>query len=51
MSVPVTKFDFKTAVSDRRLVGLWRMLAGFRLAYLGAALRGTTCRAGFHTCH
>ena len=38
MSVPVTKFDFQTAVSDRRLVGLWRMLTGFRLAYLGAVL-------------
>ena len=38
MSVPVTKFDFKTAVSDKRLVGLWRMLTGFRLAYLGAVL-------------
>jgi ATP-binding cassette subfamily B protein len=36
MSAPVTTFDFKTAVSDKRLVGLWRMLTGFRLAYLGA---------------
>ncbi len=38
MSTPVTKFDFKTAVSDKRLAGLWRMLTGFRLAYLGAVL-------------
>lgn len=38
MSAPVTKFDFKTAVSDKRLVGLWRMLTGFRLAYLGAVV-------------
>jgi len=38
MSTSITKFDFKTAVSDKRLVGLWRMLAGFRLAYLGAVL-------------
>ncbi len=38
MSASITKFDFKTAVSDKRLVGLWRMLTGFRLAYLGAVL-------------
>ena len=38
MSAPTTEFDFETAVSDKRLVGLWRMLTGFRLAYLGAAL-------------
>ncbi|MBC8446498.1 MAG: ABC transporter ATP-binding protein [Chloroflexi bacterium] len=38
MSAPVTKFDCKTAVSDKRLVGLWRMLTGFRLAYLGAVV-------------
>jgi len=38
MSVPVTTFDFKTAVSSKRLAGLWRMLTGFRLAYLGAVL-------------
>jgi len=38
MSTSITKFDFKTAVSDKRLVGLWRMLTGFRLAYLGAVL-------------
>ena len=36
MSVPVTKSDFQTAVSDKRLVGLWRLLTGFRLAYVGA---------------
>ena len=38
MSVPVTQSDFKTVVSDKRLVGLWRMLTGYRLAYLVAAL-------------
>jgi ATP-binding cassette subfamily B protein len=31
-------FDFKNAVSDKRLVGLWRMMTGFRLTYLGATL-------------
>jgi ATP-binding cassette subfamily B protein len=38
MSVPVAKLDLKTTVSDKRLVGLWRMLTGFRLAYLGAVV-------------
>ncbi len=32
----LSKFDFKTTVSDNRLVGLWRMMTGFRLVYLGA---------------
>lgn len=30
------EFDLKKTVSGNRLVGLWRMLSGFRLAYLGA---------------
>jgi ATP-binding cassette, subfamily B, bacterial len=29
-------FDLKQAVSKNRLVGVWRMLSGFRLMYLGA---------------
>jgi len=29
-------FDLKSAVHKNRLVGLWRVLAGFRLLYLGA---------------
>jgi ATP-binding cassette subfamily B protein len=29
-------FDFKSIVSERRLVGLWRMLHGYRLAYVSA---------------
>jgi ATP-binding cassette, subfamily B, bacterial len=29
-------FDLKTTLSSNRLVGLWRMMAGFRLAYFGA---------------
>jgi len=37
-STALPKFDFKNAVSDNRLVGLWRMLTGFRLTYLGAVL-------------
>jgi len=32
------EYDLKNAVSDKRLVGLWRMMAGFRLPYLGAVL-------------
>jgi ATP-binding cassette subfamily B protein len=29
-------FDLKEAVSSNRLLGLWRMMTGFRLTYLGA---------------
>jgi ATP-binding cassette subfamily B protein len=36
VSATQTGFDLKSAISDNRLVGLWRMLAGFRLTYLGA---------------
>jgi len=32
------EYDLKNALSDKRLVGLWRMMAGFRLPYLGAVL-------------
>jgi ATP-binding cassette subfamily B protein len=31
-------FDLKNAVSANRLVGLWRMMVGFRLTYVGAIL-------------
>lgn len=31
-----TQFDLKKTVSDNRLFGLWRMMTGFRLIYLGA---------------
>lgn len=31
-------FDFKQVVTDNRLLGLWRLMRGFHLAYLGAAL-------------
>src|SRR5512137_2882969 len=30
------QYDLKSAVSENRMVGLWRMLTGFRLTYLGA---------------
>jgi ATP-binding cassette subfamily B protein len=29
-------FDLKNAVTENRLVGLWRLMVGFRLTYLGA---------------
>jgi len=50
MSAPTTfsQFDFKNAVSDKRLVGLWRMMTGLRLAYLGAVL-GVGVAAAFRT--
>ncbi|MCK4316099.1 MAG: ABC transporter ATP-binding protein, partial [Anaerolineae bacterium] len=34
----LSEFDFKTTVSDNRLVGLWRMMTDFRLVYLGAVV-------------
>lgn len=36
LSIPLFDFDHKKAIADRRLVGLWRMMTGFRLAYIGA---------------
>jgi ATP-binding cassette, subfamily B, bacterial len=33
-----TLFDLKATLSSNRLVGLWRMMMGFRLTYLGAVL-------------
>jgi ATP-binding cassette subfamily B protein len=33
-----SEFDFKSTVYDNRLIGLWRMMTGFRPAYLGAVL-------------
>ena len=36
-STPST-FDLKNAISANRLIGLWRMMAGFRLSYAGAIL-------------
>lgn len=31
-------FDFREAISDNRLLGLWRMMRGLRLRYLGAVV-------------
>jgi ATP-binding cassette subfamily B protein len=33
-----TTFDLKYIVADNRFVGLWRLMTGFRLRYLGATL-------------
>ena len=33
-----TTFDLRTTLSEKRIVGLWRMLTGFRLRYGGAIL-------------
>ncbi|MFZ6029477.1 MAG: ABC transporter ATP-binding protein [Chloroflexota bacterium] len=32
------EYDFRKAIARYRLAGLWRMMTGFRLSYLGAAL-------------
>ncbi len=42
------EFDLKNTVSDNRLLGLWRMMKGFRLAYLWAVL-GVGVTAVFRT--
>ncbi|MFB0533882.1 MAG: ABC transporter ATP-binding protein [Anaerolineae bacterium] len=44
-SVTPSTFDLKNAVSANRLVGLWRMMTGFRLTYLGATLSLGTAAA------
>lgn len=33
-----TYFDFRKALTRKKLLGLWRMMAGYRLAYTGANL-------------
>jgi ATP-binding cassette subfamily B protein len=33
-----TYFDFRKALADNRLVGLWRMMTGFHWQYLGAVI-------------
>ncbi len=40
MNAPVSdrEFDLQEAVSEHRLAGLWRMMRGYRLAYLGATI-------------
>jgi len=37
-TITTPDFDLKTAVSKNRLVGLWRIMTGFRLTYLTATL-------------
>ncbi len=38
ITAPSTYFDFRTALTKRKLVGIWRMMADYRLAYLAANL-------------
>jgi ATP-binding cassette subfamily B protein len=48
-SKKTNQFDFKNVVSERRLVGLWRMLSSYRLAYIGAVIGvalGAALKAG-----
>ncbi len=37
-SSSVKNFELQSAISPNRLVGLWRMMTGFRLTYLGATI-------------
>ena len=36
MKTPTLEYDLKNAVSKNRLIGLWRLMTGYRLPYLGA---------------
>jgi ATP-binding cassette, subfamily B, bacterial len=38
VSSAILGYDLKNAISSNRLVGLWRLMHGFRLKYLGATL-------------
>jgi ATP-binding cassette subfamily B protein len=38
LATSTSSYDLKNAVSSNRLRGLWRMMTGFRLKYLGATL-------------
>lgn len=38
MATAVVNFDLKKAISPNRIVGLWRMMSGFRLRYTGATI-------------
>jgi ATP-binding cassette, subfamily B, bacterial len=38
VSSSILSFDLKNAISSNRLVGLWRLMTGFRLKYLGATV-------------
>jgi len=36
VKTPTLEYDLKNAVSKNRLIGLWRLMTGYRLPYLGA---------------
>ena len=38
LTSPSTYFDFRKALTRKKLVGLWRMMADYRLAYAAANL-------------
>lgn len=38
LSATTSEYDLKNAVTPNRLLGLWRLMTGFRLTYLGATL-------------
>jgi ATP-binding cassette, subfamily B, bacterial len=38
VSSSILTYDLKNAISSNRLIGLWRLMAGFRLKYLGATI-------------
>jgi ATP-binding cassette, subfamily B, bacterial len=38
LATSVADFDLKQAIAPNRVIGLWRMMSGFRLKYLGATI-------------
>ncbi len=38
MATATSNYDLKKAVSKNQVAGLWRMMSGFRLLYLGATV-------------
>ena len=38
LEVPAHEYDFSKAFTTNRIIGLWRMMSGFRLQYAGATI-------------
>jgi ATP-binding cassette subfamily B protein len=38
VTIPAADYDLKNTVAPNRLTGLWRMMTGFRMTYIGATL-------------
>ena len=48
-----TDLDLKSTLSKRRIVGMWRMLTGYRAIFVGAFLcigLAAVCQTAFYYC-